>query len=115
MPWKKLERCDLAPLSIFALLRTISEIIGRPPKAEAIVLPMPVASRSLFMSLVRFSGSNESTAETLSRDSMLPTSANMMMYLMETALKIAEKSGKAMELASEPGSRIRKLGPTWNR
>ena len=74
-------------------------------------LPTPVASRSLFRSDVLRAGSMASTASTLRVDSMVPTSANMMMYLIEAALMIAEKSGKVTALSSEPGRLTRNSGP----
>ena len=49
----------------------------------------------MFISFVRVFGSGESKPGTLSSYSMLPTSANSMMYWIDTALNAAEKSGKA--------------------
>ena len=50
------------PLSMFALLRTISEIIGNAPTAEARVFATPMARRSRSKSVFRRHGSNNSIA-----------------------------------------------------
>ena len=113
-PWKKLLSLLVAPASMLALERTISEIIGRPPMAEARRLPTPTASRSLSRLLARLAGSIESTASTLSKDSTEPTRANITMYLIEMGLVIIEKSGKASALSRLPGSCTRLLGPRLN-
>ena len=83
----------LAPLSIFALLRTISEIIGKPPPNATIVLPVPTAKRSRSWFVLRLYGSIWSTALALSNDSKVPMSANKMMYCTPVAVAIPEKSG----------------------
>ena len=113
-PCRKLDFADRAPASMFALLRTISLIIGRPPIAAATRLPTPSANRSRLRSLARFFGSSPSTARQLSVDSIVPTSANMTTYLIDAPDRICEKSGSAITSSSEPGRRTRNCGPTSN-
>ena len=70
----------LAPLSILALLRTISEIIGNPPTKAERVFPTPTASRSRSWLVFLRQGSIWSMALALKRDSRLPINANINMY-----------------------------------
>ena len=88
------ENLDFAPLSMFARLRTISAIIGMPPRNATTVLATPTASKSRFRSVLRLSGSSVSTAFELSSDSRLPMIANSAIHFhAKTCFKI-EKSGK---------------------
>src|SRR3954471_10244382 len=85
-----------APLSMLALLRTISEIMGRPPMDATAVLAIPTAIRSRFMLVLRFQGSIMSMALALSIDSSDPMSANITTHFHPAAVCKAEKSGCAM-------------------
>jgi hypothetical protein len=106
-------------LSIFALLRTISEIIGRPPSDEAATFATPTASRSRFMSVLRRQGSSRSIALAESNDSTLPTSANITTHQtpdVRVAAEVkTEKSGVVTAAARLPGTLTRNDSPIPNQ
>ena len=104
-----------APLSIFALLRTISEIIGSPPTAAAMVLAKPTASKSRSKFVLRFHGSSSSIAFALNSDSRLPIKVNSNRYCKPVAVARPRKSGNANADAgsfSTSGMSTKKRGPT---
>ena len=100
------------------LLRTISEIIGRPPIAAAATFATPTASRSRFMSVFRFHGSSRSIAFAERSDSTLPTSANMATHqIAESLVDVVvntEKSGVVIAAKRVPGTFTRNESPTLN-
>ena len=105
-----------APASRLALLRTISEIIGRPPIAATTTLAVPTASRSRFMSVLRFHGSSRSIALAESSDSTLPTRANITTH-QAAASRVAgdvntEKSGRVTAASRFRGTLTRNDWPT---
>ena len=81
------------PASRFALLRTISEIIGSPPTAAASVLAMPTAVRSRSKFVFRFHGSSSSMALALNSDSRLPMTTNSIRYVRPVPVARPRKSG----------------------
>ena len=83
-PWKKLAQRVLAPLFTLDELRATSEIMGKPPNTAANVFPMPTAIKSLLAFDFLLKGSSKSMALTVSKDSNVPTKANMTTYLMKT-------------------------------
>ena len=85
-----------APLSILALLRTISEIIGKPPNIEAQRFAQPTANTSRFMSVLRFHGSIESIALALRIDSRLPMMKNIPIHFHATHCLRTPKSGRVI-------------------
>ena len=62
---------DFAPALTFTELRTITEAIGNPPIKPEIILPAPCAFNSLFVGVIRFSGSSLSIASTANSVSKL--------------------------------------------
>ena len=103
-PCAKLAQPVFAPLSMLDFERTTSLIIGTPPMMDTITLPIPAASRSLFKSDDLRSGSSESTAETVSSDSIDPTMVNITMYLILVTLMIWLKSGSVIAVRMLLGS-----------
>src|SRR4030095_10727391 len=74
-PWKKFDQRVLAPLTTFAVLRTISAIIGSPPTRLDKAEPSPTADRSRDRLQGRLYGSSLSaTADALSNVSIPCTS-----------------------------------------
>src|SRR5579883_789992 len=103
-PWNRSADLVRAPLSMFALLRTISEIIGRAPTNEQRVFATPTASRSRFWSVFRRHGSIMSIAWELSIDSMVPISENSTTYLTPVAVARPEKSGSRNAAPGSPST-----------
>ena len=100
---------------MLALLRTISEIIGRPPIDAAATLAIPTATRSWSSFVFRRQGSTMSTALALSNDSRLPTSENITTH-STPAPRVAddvntEKSGAVTAARRLRGTCTRKDGP----
>ena len=88
-----------APLSMLALLRTISEIIGRPPTKAQARFAVPTATMSRSMLVLRFQGSITSTALAERIDSKLPMMKNMNVHFSAFGSRPpvnAEKSGVVM-------------------
>jgi hypothetical protein len=114
-PCQKLAQRVLPPLLTLALLRTISEIMGRPPIRPAAVLPMPMASRSLLKSDLRLvgvegvdrlgAGERLDAADQGEEDDVLERGDGPSRWL---------KSGKVMASTMWAGSSsIRWSGPRW--
>ena len=105
-----------APLSMFDLLRTISEIIGRPPIDAAATFATPTARRSRFMSVFRCHGSRRSIAFAESNDSTLPTRANIATHqrpeICVSGRVKTEKSGVVNAASRLPGTLTRNDSPT---
>ncbi len=111
-PWKKFDQRVFAPCKMFALLRTTSAIMGRPPMPLESAFPTPLPSNSLFMFDCRLYGSILSTASAVSSDSRLATKTKRRIHLMEVAVYICEKSGNASPPSSPPsGSGTRNCVP----
>jgi hypothetical protein len=97
---------------MFARLRTISEIMGKPPIPATSELPRPTASRSRLGSCFRFRGSIRSTALALSTDSKVPISANITIHLMPVGVATPLKSGYMIADAILLGTATRSLSLT---
>src|SRR5690606_33627538 len=74
-PWDMADNLVLAPALIFAVVLTITEVIGSPPIIPEIMLPMPCAFSSLLGLEYLFLGSILSPASRQSNVSMLATTA----------------------------------------
>ena len=77
-PWTMVESFDCPPELIFAELRTITWVIGNPPKNPLTIFPIPCAFNSWLVGVENFSGSYLSVASTESKVSKLPTKAIVM-------------------------------------
>ena len=84
----------LPPKLIFAELRTITCVTGKPPINPEITFPNPCAFNSLFVEVILLYGSILSVASTQSKVSKLATIANTIAIFQTSKFVIAEKSGK---------------------
>ncbi|MCY1532403.1 hypothetical protein D9M68_676780 [compost metagenome] len=92
-PWYTADILVLAPAFTFAELRTITEVIGKPPNIPLVILPTPWAMSSRFVGVTRLMGSILSTASTPKRVSRLATIAMVPATIQTCLLLMAEKSG----------------------
>ena len=83
-----------APKFMFAELRTITCVIGKPPINPEITFPNPCAFNSRLVGVILLSGSNLSVASTQSKVSKLPTTAMTIATVQTAGLNTDEKSGK---------------------
>ena len=97
---------------MFALLRSISEIIGKPPIKAVAVLAMPTPSISPSRFVFRFSGSSMSTALALIKDSKVPIMENNKIHFAPAKVNTAVKSGNVSPSRMLSGMVTRNFGPS---
>ena len=83
-----------APALAFTELRTITDVVGRPPMSPATRLPVPCASNSRFGRETRRNGSSLSVASRLRSVSRLDTMASVAAATYILGLLNCVKSGK---------------------
>ena len=105
-PWKIVARRVRAPFAAFTELRTITEVIGRPPTRPASMLPVPCATSSRFGGETRRSGSSLSVASRLRSVSREATTARVTAARSTAGSFHREKSGNVSRwfqaMPSEP-------------
>src|SRR5690554_2316625 len=77
-PWTIADILDFAPALALAEDRTTTEVMGRPPKAPLIMLPIPWARSSTLVLTKRFKGSILSVASIQSNVSIEATIVMVM-------------------------------------
>ncbi len=83
-----------APALIFAEVRTITDVRGRPPIKPETILPIPCAFNSRLVGVTRLYGSSSSAACMFSNVSRLATIAIVNAVVQTAKLVNAVKSGK---------------------
>ena len=101
-PWKKAETRVAAPALMFTELRTTTEVIGRPPRKPATMLPAPCAMSSRLGGLTRLRGSSLSTAWRFSSVSSEATAAIVTAAMMTAGLPKALRSGLGKDCRNAP-------------
>ena len=111
-PWKKADRRVAAPALMFTELRTMTEVIGRPPRRPDTMLPAPCAMSSRFGGLTRLRESSLSTASRFRSVSSEATTAIVTADRMIAGLPKALRSGLGRHFMNSP--RLATVG-NWTR